>query len=124
MRSGALALVVALVLLVTLKDWRALAVLSGIVAGWLPWFLYTDRTIFTFYSIVFTPWVVLTLVYVLTVALERTEHARAARGTVRVAITVLLTLVGVVSVFFYPVWTAMQVPYWFWHMHMWLPSWI
>jgi len=122
--AGALALVVALVLLVTLKDWRALAVLSGIVAGWLPWFLYTDRTIFTFYSIVFTPWVVLTLVYVLTVALERTEHARAARGTVRVAITVLLTLVGVVSVFFYPVWTAMQVPYWFWHVHMWLPSWI
>jgi len=122
--AGALALVVALVLLVTLKDWRALAALSGIVAGWLPWFLYTDRTIFTFYSIVFTPWVVLALVYVLTVALERTEHARAARGTVRVAITVLLTLVGVVSVFFYPVWTAMQVPYWFWHMHMWLPSWI
>jgi hypothetical protein len=29
-----------------------------------------------------------------------------------------------VSVFFYPIWTAMQVPYWFWHWHMWLQSWI
>lgn len=107
-----------------LKDWRALAVLSGIVAGWAPWFLYAERTIFTFYSIVFTPWVVLTLVYAMTLALERTEHRAEARARVRTWITVLLTTIGVVSVFYYPIWTAWQVPYWFWRMHMWLPSWI
>jgi dolichyl-phosphate-mannose-protein mannosyltransferase len=43
---------------------------------------------------------------------------------VRVGITVLLTTIGAVSVFFYPIWTAWQVPYWFWRMHMWLPTWI
>lgn len=122
--TAALAVVVAVVLLLRLKDWRALAVLSGLVAGWVPWFAYPERTIFTFYSIAFTPWVMLTLVYVLTVALERTEHSRVGRSRVRVGITVLLTTIAAVSVFFYPVWTGMQVPYWFWHLHMWLPSWI
>ena len=122
--TAALAVVAAVVLLVWRKDWRALAVLSGIVAGWLPWFVYAERTIFTFYTIVFTPWVVLTLVYVLAVALESTEHRRAARSRVRAGITVLLTTIGAVSLFFYPIWTAWQVPYWFWNMHMWLPSWI
>lgn len=122
--AAALAILVALYALVRLKDWRALAVLSGIVAGWAPWFLYAERTIFTFYSIVFLPWVVLTLVYAITLALERTEGRAVARARVRVGITVLLTTIGAVSVFFYPIWTAGQVPYWFWRMHMWLPTWI
>jgi dolichyl-phosphate-mannose--protein O-mannosyl transferase len=122
--TAALAVLVALYALVRLKDWRALAVLSGIVAGWAPWFLYAERTIFTFYSIVFTPWVVLTLVYAMTLALERTEHRPVARARVRVGLTVLLTTIGAVSVFFYPIWTAWQVPYWFWRLHMWLPTWI
>lgn len=122
--AAAVAVVVTVVLLVRLRDWRALAVLSGLVAGWAPWFLYAERTIFTFYSIVFTPWVVLTLVYVLAVGLERTEHRPRARARVRTAAVALLTVIGVVSVFFYPVWTAWQVPYWFWNMHMWLPSWV
>lgn len=122
--AAALAILVALYALVRLKDWRALAVLSGIVAGWAPWFLYAERTIFTFYSIVFLPWVVLTLVYAITLALERTEGRAVARARVRVGITVLLTTIGAVSVFFYPIWTAWQVPYWFWRMHMWLPTWI
>nr|WP_241744267.1 phospholipid carrier-dependent glycosyltransferase [Cellulosimicrobium arenosum] len=122
--SAALAVVAALVLLLLRRDWRALAVLSGIAAGWLPWFGYAHRTIFTFYSIAFTPWVVLTLVYVLTVALEDTEHSRVRRSHVRAGIVALLTVIGVVSVFFYPVWTGWQVPYWFWNAHMWLPSWV
>ncbi|WP_264031708.1 phospholipid carrier-dependent glycosyltransferase [Cellulosimicrobium sp. SH8] len=122
--TAALAILVALYALVRLKDWRALAVLSGVVAGWAPWFLYAERTIFTFYSIVFTPWVVLTLVYAMTLALERTEHRPVARARVKVVLTVLLTTIGAVSVFFYPIWTAWQVPYWFWRLHMWLPTWI
>lgn len=122
--TAALAILVALWALVRLKDWRALAVLSGIVAGWAPWFLYAERTIFTFYSIVFTPWVVLTLVYAMTLALERTEQRPVARARVKVGLTVLLTTIGAVSVFFYPIWTAWQVPYWFWRLHMWLPTWI
>ena len=119
---GALALVVALVVLVVRRDWRAGAVLSGVVAGWLPWFAYAHRTIFTFYSIAFAPWVVLALVYVLGLLLQSRDDAQRRRG---IAATVAVTLVVLaVSAFFYPVWTAWVVPYDFWHLHMWLRSWI
>ena len=35
-----------------------------------------------------------------------------------------LGLCLLVSAFFYPIWTAMPVPYEFWLSHMWLESWI
>jgi dolichyl-phosphate-mannose--protein O-mannosyl transferase len=119
---GALAVLVALWWLVVRRDWRAGAVLSGIVAGWLPWFAYAHRTIFTFYSIAFTPWVVLTLVYVLALLVQSRDPVQRRRGVV--AATAVLAVVVVVSAFFYPIWTGWVVPYDFWHLHMWLRSWI
>ncbi|WP_308281211.1 phospholipid carrier-dependent glycosyltransferase [Cellulomonas sp. PS-H5] len=119
---GALALLVALYRLLVRRDWRAGAVLSGIAAGWLPWFQYTERTIFTFYSIAFTPWVVLTLTYVLALLVQGRDERQRRRGLV--ATTAVLVVVLAVSAFFYPIWTAWVVPYDFWHVHMWLRSWI
>ncbi|CAM3588070.1 dolichyl-phosphate-mannose--protein mannosyltransferase [Isoptericola cucumis] len=124
---AALAIVATVWLGVRLRDWRALAVLSGTVAGWLPWFAYappfSDRTIFTFYSIVFTPWVVLTLLYPMVVALERTED-RPGRGRTVAVITVVVAMIVAVSVVFYPLWSGMQVPYPYWQSVMRLESWI
>jgi dolichyl-phosphate-mannose-protein mannosyltransferase len=124
---AALAIVVTVWLGIRLRDGRALAVLSGIVAGWLPWFAYAppfgSRTIFTFYAIVFTPWVVLTLVYPMVVALERTERRPGRRGVVAL-VAVVVVLVVAVSAVFYPLWTAMEVPYEYWQRLMLLPSWI
>lgn len=120
---GALALVATVTWLVIAKDWRATAVLAGLVGGWVPW-LVTDRTIFTFYTIAFSPWVILAVVYVMTVLLERTEGRPDARAWVRWAIMATLIVIGGVSAFFYPIWTGWNVPYWFWHAHMWLQSWI
>ncbi len=119
---GTLAVIVAVYRIATRRDWRGIAALSGIVAGWLPWFQYTGRTIFTFYSIAFTPWVVLTLVHVLGLGLQSRDPVRRRRaltGTTAVVVVVLA-----VSAFFYPIWTAWVVPYDFWHVHMWLRSWI
>jgi dolichyl-phosphate-mannose--protein O-mannosyl transferase len=117
---GAIALVVAVVWLVRRRDWVAGAVVSGIVAGWLPWFAYAHRTIFTFYSIAFTPWVVLTLVYALSLLLQHPARRRLGL-TVTAAVVVVVVAV---SAFFYPIWTGWTVPYDFWHVHMWLRSWI
>ena len=118
------AIVVALVWLVRRYDWRAGAVLVGIGAGWVPWLGYAHRTIFTFYSIAFAPWMVLTLTYVIGIVLgTRADSARRRRAG-RWWVGGFLVLVVAVSVFFYPIWTAQVVPYWFWRLHMWLPSWI
>lgn len=122
---AAAAVIVAVVWLLRFRDWRAGAVLSGLVAGWLPWFLYAHRTIFTFYSIAFVPWVVLTLTYVLGLVIGPKDELewRQRRWAVR-AVGVLVVLIVAVSAFFYPIWAAWTVPYGFWHSHMWLTSWI
>jgi dolichyl-phosphate-mannose--protein O-mannosyl transferase len=120
---GAAALVAVVVLGILGRDWRATAVLSGVVAGWLPWFFFVERTTFTFYSIVFLPWVVLALVHVATVALERTE-GRRGRARVVTAVVAVTAVVVLVSAAYYPVWTAMQVPYDYWRALMLLSSWI
>ena len=123
--SAAAAILVAVAWLVLYRDWRAGAVLSGIAAGWLPWFAYAHRTSFTFYSIAFTPWVVLTLTYVLGLFVD--PHDSEAPGRRRrpiLWVTAFVAVLVLISAFFYPIWTAWVVPYGFWHAHMWLPSWI
>ncbi|WP_240644294.1 dolichyl-phosphate-mannose--protein mannosyltransferase [Antribacter gilvus] len=125
---AALAIPAAVGLIVQFSDWRGLAILTGTAAGWLPWFAYSapfaDRTIFTFYSIVFTPFVVLTLTYVFTVWLEATEGRRRARRAAVATIVTMVVLIVAVSALFYPLWTAQPVSYDYWHRLMWLPQWI
>ncbi|GAA1860727.1 phospholipid carrier-dependent glycosyltransferase [Myceligenerans crystallogenes] len=131
---GAATLLVALVLALVKRDWRGSGPLMGVAAGWLPWFQYSwpiagllggvARTIFTFYSIVFAPFLVLTIVYVVAALLDYTENdppAKRAIGWVAGVVTAVIVGVGVL---FYPIWTAMPVPYDYWHGLMWLPSWI
>ena len=56
------------------RDWRAGAVLAGVAAGYLPWFMYPERTIFFFYAVSFEPFLVLALVYCLGLVLgQRTR---------------------------------------------------
>ena len=43
------------------RDWRGWVVLAGYIGLYLRWFMYWDRTIFTFYTVAFVPFVVLAL---------------------------------------------------------------
>lgn len=123
--AGAAALLVAVWWLFRYRDWRAAAVLSGTAAGWLPWFGYAHRTIFTFYSVAFAPWVVLTLVYVLGLVVGREGEldARSRRRAVW-GVGAFVALVVAVGLFFYPVWTAWVLPYQQWHIRMWIQPWV
>jgi dolichyl-phosphate-mannose--protein O-mannosyl transferase len=87
--------------------------------------MYPHRTIFTFYSIAFAPWMVLTLVYVFTLVVGPKDELdpRARRWSIGV-VSGVVGLAVLVGAFFYPIWTGMVVPYWFWHAHMWLTTWI
>ncbi|MCL2089821.1 MAG: phospholipid carrier-dependent glycosyltransferase [Micrococcales bacterium] len=122
---GAAAVIVALVWLVWFRDWRAGAVLSGLVAGWLPWMAYAHRTIFTFYAIVFLPWVVLTLAYVIGLVIgPKDEVAPRTRQVTVWVVGGVVGLIVVVGFFFYPVWTAWTIPYDQWRLRMWLGTWV
>ncbi|MFB9378499.1 dolichyl-phosphate-mannose--protein mannosyltransferase [Kineococcus gynurae] len=131
------------------RDWRAGAILAGLGACYLPWFQYQHRTIFTFYAVVFVPFVVLALTYAIGVLLgpdPRTAlggpattdggipvaglRGAAYRAAVRRrrwgAAGAGLLLVAIVACFwfFWPIWTAQVIPHADWSRRMWLPSWV
>lgn len=121
---GTLALLVALFCWIVRRDWRAGAILAGIAAGYLPWFMYPNRTMFFFYAIAFEPFLILALVYVLGLVLgppQLSARLRRPRWIIVGAITVLILAV---SAFFLPIWTSERIPFDMWQIRMWLPRWI
>ncbi len=109
--------------IVRYREWQVGLVLTGVAAGYLPWLLYINRTVFQFYTIAFEPYLILALTFVIGLILGRRTDAtwRRVRGIATVA--VFLVFAAAVSVFFYPLWTAQQIPFWYWQLHIWLPSW-
>ncbi len=109
-------------LFITRKSRVGGLILLGIAAGYLPWLAFMNRTIFQFYAIAFLPWMILALVYVIRMYLH-TRTAEELPRAIRMA-GGYLGLVFAVSLFFIPIWIGTWTPYWYWHLHMWLPSWI
>ncbi|GAA4524984.1 phospholipid carrier-dependent glycosyltransferase [Brachybacterium paraconglomeratum] len=120
---GTLAILVTLVIAVVFRDGRGWAALSGIAAGYLPWLLYTDRTIFTFYVVAFSPWLILCLAYVMTLVIGPPGADKERRLAGGLFIGSLLVLIVLVSAFFWPVWTGQVLDVEQWRYRMWLPSW-
>ncbi|RRD41973.1 dolichyl-phosphate-mannose--protein mannosyltransferase [Buchananella hordeovulneris] len=60
---GAAALLLVLWGAIFRRDWRAWLILAAYGGLYLPWFQYLNRTIFTFYTVVLSPWVCLALTY-------------------------------------------------------------
>lgn len=116
---GSACLLVGIVIAITRRDWKIWAVLAGFLGGWLPWAQYLNRTTFTFYSIVILPWIILAICYV-----ASWLQTKVSRGAWNISISITLSMIVIVSIFFYPIWTAIPVPYEFWLSHMWLRSWI
>ncbi len=101
------------------SDWKIWAVLIGFIGGWLPWAQYLNRTTFTFYSIVILPWIILGIIYMANLMRETVSDF-----TYHWVMGGVITIIIMIFAFFYPIWTAMPVPYQFWYAHMWLQSWI
>ena len=106
------------------RDWRAGAVLAGVAAGYLPWFLYPERTMFYFYAVSFEPFLILALVYCLGLVLGKRTDPLWRRRSGLYVVTLFVVTAVVVSAFFYPVWTAETISYQDWRFRMWMPSWI
>ncbi|WP_026553826.1 phospholipid carrier-dependent glycosyltransferase [Arthrobacter sp. 35W] len=106
------------------RDWRAGAILVGFAAGYLPWLLYPNRTIFFFYAIAYEPFLILAVVLVLGLVLGKSTDPPWRRQQGILWVGIFLVLVLVVSAYFYPIWTAELISYQDWKNHMWMPSWI
>ena len=122
--GGVVAIVVLVALWLLGRDWRAGAVLAGLAGGWLPWFLYDERTIYTFYAVAFVPYVVLALTMALGLLLGPPDASTDRRVTGAAMAGSVVVLAVLAFAFFYPIWADMLIPHSSWVDRMWLPSWI
>lgn len=125
--AGAAALLYALWRVIRHFDLLALTVSLGVLAGWVVWFPYAYRTIFTFYSVAFAPFLILTLTW----ALKRIALPDALAGYAGIdrfsrggafAVAAFVAVCLIFAGFFLPIWTGMVIPYEYWQMHMWVPT--
>lgn len=104
---------------VRLREWRVCLILTGVGAGYLPWLLYANRTMFQYYVIAFEPYLILGLTAVIGLLLQPGEHLRSTRRL----LLLLATVAGGVTVLFYPIWSGQPAPLILWYLHAWLPGW-
>lgn len=122
--AAAVSLVVLLFWWAGRRDWRAGAILAGVAAGYLPWFMYPERTMFYFYSVAFEPYLILALAYCLGLVLGRPADPLWRRRSGLYVAVLFVAAAILLSAFFYPVWAAEVIPYTEWKARMWMPSWI
>lgn len=106
-----------------LRDRTALILVLGFLAGWLPWVIYLDRTVFQFYTVVLMPFFAIALAQ----ALNRYWRLGVMRGwgkkrEHRIGYLVLAT--SVVALYFASIWMGLATPDWVWRIQMLLPIWI
>ncbi len=118
--AGVLAVGVLLSAWFRTRDKTTSIICIGLIAGYVPWLLLTNRTVFEFYVVAFEPWLILLLVAGLRSWFRNTENRN--RTAYLIAGFTLLAIAS--SAFFYPIWTGEWLSYDFWRWRMWLPSWI
>ena len=89
----------------------------GIAAGYLPWFFFQKRTVFTFYSIVFEPFLILAIVLLAKIAFEYDQRFKYL-------IAAVVIVIAINFFYFYPVFTGVITTYKAWYSRMWWSSWI
>ena len=122
--AATLAIFVLLFMWALHRDWRAGAILAGLAGGYLPWFNYQHRTIFSFYEIAFEPFIVLAVTYVLGMCIGGPGASRQHRRIGLLVAGGFVAITVACFAFFYPIYTAQVIPYSQWQLRMWLPSWI
>lgn len=122
--GGAAALVVLVGVWALRRDWRAGAVLAPVAGLYLPWFLYPERTTYTFYTVALSPYVALALTMVLGMVLGSSSASPRRRRTGALVAGAVVVAAVLAAAFFWPVWTAQTIPLEHWRWRMWLPSWI
>jgi dolichyl-phosphate-mannose--protein O-mannosyl transferase len=106
------------------RDWRAGAVLAGVVAGYLPWFFFQERTIYSFYAVAFVPFLVLAVTMCLGLILGGPKASALRRQWGAAAVGAYLLLAVANFAWLLPVLSAETIPYADWARRMWWKSWI
>ena len=112
--AATLALLVTIGFWISKRELQAEILLVVISASYLPWFAIQERTMFSFYAIAFEPFILLTLVYVLSKILKNQRKMAVA----------FTSIILINFLYFLPIFLGLPITYNSWHDRMWLPSWI
>jgi dolichyl-phosphate-mannose--protein O-mannosyl transferase len=106
------------------RDWRAGAILCGVAAGYLPWFMYQQRTIFFFYAVVFVPFLCLAVTMMIGAILGPPGSTERRRVVGAAGAGVLMLLIFWNFIYFWPLYTGEAIPIDQWRARMWLDTWV
>jgi dolichyl-phosphate-mannose--protein O-mannosyl transferase len=101
------------------RDWRAGAVLLGVLAGWAPWFPLVTRTKFYYYALEFEPFLILAIVLCLGLILGPATATMLRRATGALIVGAYVLVVVLMFWYFYAVLAGKVIPYADWLSHMW-----
>jgi len=121
---GTAAFVWSLVSWVGRRDWRYGLVVMGVVAAWLPWLKYDDRPIFSYYSIVIEPFLILGIVMLLGQMLGRADAGARRRYLGAFAAGTVVVAVIANFAWFYPIYTDGLLTHQQWVQRIWFRNWI
>ena len=103
-------------------DPARIAIVTGFLAGWLPWAFYLGRTTFQFYAVAYAPY--------LAIALALAAHHYWRNGITRKlparngVLVMLVLAVVITSIYFLSIWMALPVPHLIWQLQMLFPFWV
>ena len=117
---GLVALAITFGYFISRREKVAGLILLGVLANYLPWLLFPERTTFYFYAISFFPFLVLAIIYAIKLYLEDEKKRIKRTANVNVA----LGLTALIFAYFAPIYLAIVLTYDDWFARMWLPSWI
>ncbi|MFF3466038.1 dolichyl-phosphate-mannose--protein mannosyltransferase [Streptomyces sp. NPDC002619] len=106
------------------RDWRAGAIACGIAAGYLPWFMYQERTIFLFYAVVFLPFLCLAVAMLIGALIGPPGAGDTRRVVGAAGAGVLVLLIAWNFIYFWPLYTGTAIPIDSWRSRMWLDTWV
>jgi dolichyl-phosphate-mannose--protein O-mannosyl transferase len=101
------------------RDWRAGAVLCGVIAGWLSWFPLVSRTKFYYYALEFEPFLILSIVLCLGLILGPVTASALRRSTGALIVGAYVLCVLLMFWYFYAIVAGQVIPYHDWYSHMW-----
>ena len=120
---AALALLVSIAWWVAGRDWRfGVPIVAG-MSTYLPWFSYTERSLFFFYAITIIPFTAICLAMVLGLILGK-ANAGPRRRQGAIVVGVILAIVTLNFAFIYPIITDALLTQSQWLARMWFGSWI
>ena len=106
------------------RDWRYGVVVMGFLTAWLPWIRYDDRPIFSYYSIVIEPFLILGAVMLLGEILGRADAGLLRRRIGAFAAGAVVIAVIANFAWFYPIYTDGLLTQHEWVQRIWFKRWI